>query len=91
MVIVDPDHIWVRVAAPQTDAGSVAVGDSPVTAGTTCSYSCRDERGSTKANTWLLLMSCADTKNGFAVSNVSRVARGVSPGRSTAWMAGSPS
>jgi HlyD family secretion protein len=28
MVIVDPDHIWVRVAAPQTDAGSVAVGDS---------------------------------------------------------------
>jgi prophage tail gpP-like protein len=27
-VIVDPDHIWVRVAAPQTDAGSVAVGDS---------------------------------------------------------------
>jgi multidrug resistance efflux pump len=28
MVIVDPDHIWVRVAAPETDAGSVAVGDS---------------------------------------------------------------
>jgi multidrug resistance efflux pump len=28
MVIVDPDHVWVRVAAPQTDAGSVAVGDS---------------------------------------------------------------
>jgi HlyD family secretion protein len=28
MVIVDPDHIWVRVAAPQSDAGSVAVGDS---------------------------------------------------------------
>jgi multidrug resistance efflux pump len=28
MVIVDPDHLWVRVAAPETDAGSVAVGDS---------------------------------------------------------------
>jgi HlyD family secretion protein len=28
MVIVDPDHIWVRVAAPETDAGSFAVGDS---------------------------------------------------------------
>ncbi|MDB4917169.1 MAG: secretion protein HlyD [Gemmatimonadetes bacterium] len=28
MVIVDPDHIWVRVAAPETDAGAVAIGDS---------------------------------------------------------------
>lgn len=28
MVIVDPDHLWVRVAAPESDAGSVAVGDS---------------------------------------------------------------
>lgn len=28
MVIVDPDHIWVRVAAPEIDAGAVAVGDS---------------------------------------------------------------
>ena len=28
MVIVDPDHLWVRVAAPETEAGSVAVGDS---------------------------------------------------------------
>jgi HlyD family secretion protein len=27
-VIVDPDHLWVRVAAPETDAGGVAVGDS---------------------------------------------------------------
>ncbi|HEY3934505.1 MAG TPA: efflux RND transporter periplasmic adaptor subunit [Gemmatimonadales bacterium] len=27
-VIVDPDHLWVRVAAPETDAGAVAVGDS---------------------------------------------------------------
>ena len=28
MVIVDPDHLWLRVAAPETDAGAVAVGDS---------------------------------------------------------------
>ena len=28
MVIIDPDHLWVRVAAPETDAGLVAVGDS---------------------------------------------------------------
>ena len=28
MVIVDPDHLWVRAAAPETDAGAVAVGDS---------------------------------------------------------------
>ncbi|MEP6833412.1 MAG: efflux RND transporter periplasmic adaptor subunit [Gemmatimonas sp.] len=28
MVIVDPDHLWVRVAAPETNAGTVAVGDS---------------------------------------------------------------
>jgi multidrug resistance efflux pump len=27
-VIVDPDHLWVRVAAPETEAGTVAVGDS---------------------------------------------------------------
>jgi multidrug resistance efflux pump len=27
-VIVDPEHLWVRVAAPETDAGAVAVGDS---------------------------------------------------------------
>jgi HlyD family secretion protein len=27
-VIVDPTHLWVRVAAPETDAGAVAVGDS---------------------------------------------------------------
>ena len=27
-VIVDPDHPWVRVAAPESDAGAVAVGDS---------------------------------------------------------------
>jgi multidrug resistance efflux pump len=27
-VIVDPDNLWVRVAAPETDAGAVAVGDS---------------------------------------------------------------
>jgi multidrug resistance efflux pump len=27
-VIVDPDNLWVRVAAPETDAGVVAVGDS---------------------------------------------------------------
>jgi HlyD family secretion protein len=27
-VIIDPDHLWVRVAAPETDAGAVAVGDS---------------------------------------------------------------
>ena len=27
-VIVDPNDIWVRVAVPETDAGSVAVGDS---------------------------------------------------------------
>jgi HlyD family secretion protein len=28
VVIVDPDHLWVRVAVPETDAGTVAVGDS---------------------------------------------------------------
>ncbi|MEO7997674.1 MAG: efflux RND transporter periplasmic adaptor subunit [Gemmatimonadaceae bacterium] len=28
MVIIDPEHLWVRVAAPETEAGSVAVGDS---------------------------------------------------------------
>jgi multidrug resistance efflux pump len=28
VVIVDPDRLWVRVAAPETDAGRVAVGDS---------------------------------------------------------------
>jgi multidrug resistance efflux pump len=28
LVIVDADHIWVRVAAPETDAGAVTVGDS---------------------------------------------------------------
>lgn len=28
MVIVDPDHLWVRAAAPESDVGSVAVGDS---------------------------------------------------------------
>jgi len=27
-VIVDPNNLWVRVAAPETDAGAVAVGDS---------------------------------------------------------------
>jgi multidrug resistance efflux pump len=27
-VIVDPDNLWVRVAAPESDAGAVAVGDS---------------------------------------------------------------
>ena len=27
-VIVDPDHPWVRAAAPETDAGAFAVGDS---------------------------------------------------------------
>jgi multidrug resistance efflux pump len=27
-VIVDPDNLWVRVSAPETDAGAVAVGDS---------------------------------------------------------------
>jgi HlyD family secretion protein len=27
-VIVDPDHPWVRVAAPESDAEAVAVGDS---------------------------------------------------------------
>jgi len=27
-VIVDPSQLWVRVAAPETDAGAVAVGDS---------------------------------------------------------------
>jgi HlyD family secretion protein len=27
-VIVDPDKLWVKVAAPESDAGSVAVGDS---------------------------------------------------------------
>lgn len=27
-VIVDPDHPWVRVAAPESEAGAVAVGDS---------------------------------------------------------------
>jgi multidrug resistance efflux pump len=27
-VIVDPEHLWVRVAAPETEAGGVAVGDS---------------------------------------------------------------
>lgn len=27
-VIVDPENLWVRVAAPETDAGAVAVGDS---------------------------------------------------------------
>ena len=29
-VIVDADHPWVRVAAPESDAGAVAVGDSLV-------------------------------------------------------------
>ena len=28
LVIIDPDHLWVRVAAPEIDAGGVAVGDS---------------------------------------------------------------
>jgi HlyD family secretion protein len=27
-VIVDPENLWVRVAAPETEAGAVAVGDS---------------------------------------------------------------
>lgn len=27
-VIVDPDQLWVRVAVPETDAGTIAVGDS---------------------------------------------------------------
>lgn len=27
-VIVDPDNLWVRVAMPETDAGTIAVGDS---------------------------------------------------------------
>jgi HlyD family secretion protein len=27
-VIVVPDQLWVRVAAPESDAGAVAVGDS---------------------------------------------------------------
>jgi Cu(I)/Ag(I) efflux system membrane fusion protein len=27
-VIIDPDHPWVRVAAPESAAGAVAVGDS---------------------------------------------------------------
>ena len=27
-VLVDPEHLWVRVAAPETDAGAIAVGDS---------------------------------------------------------------
>lgn len=27
-VIVDADHLWVRTAAPETEAGAVAVGDS---------------------------------------------------------------
>ncbi|HEY9227948.1 MAG TPA: HlyD family efflux transporter periplasmic adaptor subunit, partial [Gemmatimonadaceae bacterium] len=27
-VIVDPNNLWVRVAVPETDAGSVAIGDS---------------------------------------------------------------
>ncbi len=27
-VIVDPDKLWIKVAAPESDAGSVAVGDS---------------------------------------------------------------
>jgi HlyD family secretion protein len=27
-VIVDPDHPWVRVAAPESDAAAVSVGDS---------------------------------------------------------------
>jgi HlyD family secretion protein len=27
-VIVDPENLWVRVAAPETDAGAVALGDS---------------------------------------------------------------
>jgi len=27
-VIVDPEHLWVRVAAPETEAGAVATGDS---------------------------------------------------------------
>jgi multidrug resistance efflux pump len=27
-VIVDADHLWVRAAAPETQAGAVAVGDS---------------------------------------------------------------
>jgi multidrug resistance efflux pump len=28
VVIVDPSHLWVRVAMPETDAGTIAVGDS---------------------------------------------------------------
>jgi Multidrug resistance efflux pump len=27
-VIVDPEHLWARVAVPETEAGTVAVGDS---------------------------------------------------------------
>jgi multidrug resistance efflux pump len=27
-VIIDPENLWVRVAAPETEAGAVAVGDS---------------------------------------------------------------
>ena len=28
VVLIDPDHPWVRVAAPESEAGAVAVGDS---------------------------------------------------------------
>ena len=27
-MIVDPEHLWARVAVPETEAGTVAVGDS---------------------------------------------------------------